>query len=392
MTNVFHLEANMKVSINRRTFIVADEQSLAPLRAELDERFQEIEFIPLEHGQELPDHVLKSAELLVLQVSDEDSMRRIERFRRVNPETPIIAALEAADLAMMRTLLRHEVRNVVALPFVAEELVSQLVEIGASHASHPVTPLAPLVCFTGSGGGAGATSLLLHLADALVDLSDEQTRCCVIDLDLQFGDVAQYGAAEPASSIGSLLDAGSRLDADMLRDVATPLYDGVHALAAPSEMLPIDDVDIDQLLRIVSLARREYDFVLIDLPSAWTNWSLSIAAGSDQLFLVTRQDLTHLRHAHRCLAMFDDIGMQRSKVKLIVNQVSRSLLGSISLKDVEQTLSRNAAGWLPRDNGDLAAALDEGKLLTTLAPRAQYVKKVNGLAEELLDWLEGDAA
>lgn len=380
----------MKVSINRRTFIVAGEQSLAPLRAELAGRFQEIEYVALAHGQDLPDDVVQSAELLVLEVSGDEDMRRIERFRRYNPETPIIAALEAADLGTMRTLLRHEVRNVVALPFVAEELVSQLVETGASHASNPVTPLAPLVCFTGSGGGAGATSLLLHLADAVVDLSRERTRCCVIDLDLQFGDVVQYSGAEPAGGIGSLLDAGSRLDADMLRDVATPLYDGVHALAAPSEMLPIDDIDIDQLLRIVSLARREFDFVLIDLPSAWTNWSLSIAAGCDQIFLVTRQDLSHLRHAHRCLAMFDDIGMQRQKVKLIVNQVSRSLLGSISVKDVEEALSRNVAGWLPRDNGDLAAALDEGKLLTDLAPRSQYVKKVNSLAEDLLDWLEED--
>lgn len=391
MTNVFQLETNMKASINRRTFIVADERWLVPLRGELD-GIQEIEFVPLGEGDDLPDNVLQSAELLVLEVSDAEGMRRVERFRRANPEAPIIAALETADLATMRALLRHEVRNVVALPFVAEELVSQLVETVASHAPKGSAPLAPLVSFTGAGGGAGATSLLLHLAHALVDLCDEQVRCCVVDLDMQFGDVAHYSGAEAAGSVGSLLEAGTRLDGHMLRDVVTPVHDGVHVLVAPAEMLPIDDIDIDQLLRIVSLARREFDFVLVDLPSAWTNWSLSVAAGSDEIFVVTKQDLSHLRHAHRCLAMFDDIGLERGKVKLVINQVARSLLGSISVKDVEEALSRNAAGWLPRDNGDLAAALDQGELLSSLSPRSQYVKKVNSLAEGLLDRLEVEEA
>lgn len=390
MTGVLHLDMNTNASMNRRTFIAASKGWLDPLRDDLATLGNEVVLVELEPGEDLPETVLRTAELLVLEVPDGSptGMRRVDRFRQANPDTPVIAALETADLGTMRALLRHEIHHVVALPFQFDELLSQLVETGASHT--PTTPLAPIISFTGAGGNTGSTSFLMHLGAALVAQTEDPVRCCVIDLDLQFGDVAQYGGVEAAGSVASLLDAGKRLDADMLRDLMTPVSDGLFALVAPAEMLPMDDIDIDQLLRIITLARREYDYVLVDLPTAWTNWSLSIAAASDEIFVVTRQNLACLRHAHRCFRMFEDIGLERGKAKLVINHVTRSLLGSISTKDVEQVLNRKATGWLPRDNGDLDAAIDQGRLLTVTSPRSSYVKRVAQIAADLADRLEGD--
>lgn len=392
MTEAFHLETHMHASLNRRIFIAASSHWLEPLRVQLAGLPSEIRLIEIEPGGDLPDDLLHSAELLVLEVpySSAGAMRQLARFRNSNPETPVIAALENGDLATMRALMQHDVRHVVGLPFETDELLSQLVEAGANSRREEKNHLAPLVSFTAGGGGSGATSILINLAAALVQEFASPKTCCIIDLDLQFGDVAQYSGAKEPGSVGTLLEAGKRLDRDMLRDTATAIGDGVRVLAAPAEMMPIDDVDIDQLLRIVSYARREFDFVFVDLPSAWTNWSLSIAASSDEIFVVTKQGLGNLRHAHRCMRLFDDIGFDRDKVKLVINCASRSLFGGISTKDVEAALNRNAAGWLPRDDDNMTQAVDQGRLLSEIAPRSSYAKGIRSLAEQLADRLSGD--
>ena len=52
-------------------------------------------------------------------------------------------------------------------------------------------------------------------------------------------------------------------------------------------MMPLESLSSDQLLQIVELAAREFGTVLVDLPTNWTNWSLSLLARSDLVLLVT---------------------------------------------------------------------------------------------------------
>jgi pilus assembly protein CpaE len=75
-----------------------------------------------------------------------------------------------------------------------------------------------------------------------------------------------------------LIEAGSRLDGDLLRGATTPHPSGLHVIAAPPTMMPLESLTSDQLLDIVEIAAREFGTVLVDLPTNWTNWSLSLLA------------------------------------------------------------------------------------------------------------------
>src|SRR3546814_8368765 len=84
-------------------------------------------------------------------------------------------------------------------------------------------------------------------------------RACVIDLDLQTGDVASYMGCGPRLTLTELMEAGGRLDDDLIRSVACDSNKQVDVIAAPAEIGPIEDVDFEQLMRIVTAARRLYD-------------------------------------------------------------------------------------------------------------------------------------
>lgn len=375
------------------TFVVASPERIRQLQADEPNLPREIELIPLHAGQRLQQDALQRAELLVIEVesNNTDSLARIEDIRRFRADLPIIAAVETAELGLMRALLRHGINDIVALPFKPQELLAQIYDTGAASAPSGGGRLAPTICMVGSGGGSGVSSLILHTAAGLVS-GLRQARVCVIDFDLQFGDLAAYMGLKSKRSVIDLLEAGRRLDQDMLRDVAIRAENGLYLIPAPDTVSPIEAVDIDQLLNVLTLARTEFDYVLLDLPPAFTNWSLSLAMACNEIVVVTEQTIPALRQARRRIAMFSDVGFAPGNLKIVVNRAQKGRFRKINLQDVADTLGRDVIGSVTLDKGDLADALDRGELLDMSKGRQAFVKEVQALADNILDRLEEDEA
>jgi pilus assembly protein CpaE len=88
----------------------------------------------------------------------------------------------------------------------------------------------------------------------------------------------------PQLSIADLIAAGARIDRELLRSVVSKSDNGLHVIPAPIDIMPLEAANSEQMLRIIELAREEYDHVILDLPSNWTNWTLSLVALSDVVF------------------------------------------------------------------------------------------------------------
>ena len=201
-----------------------------------------------------------------------------------------------------------------------------------------------------------------------------------------------YTGIESTRCVLDLLEAQDRLDQDMIRNVAVKARDGIFIIAAPSEILPIEQVDIDQVHRIIQLARAEFDILLIDLPSSWTNWSLSVADRSDRLLLVTEQSLTPLRQTRRHLEMFREVGISSDHVDIIVNRASLSRFARITLNDVAETLNQDVLAAIREDKTELVQAQDEGKLVTEVNRKGVFAKDVAQLANKFSVLLGGETA
>ena len=138
---------------------------------------------------------LEGAAAGVIQV-DTDSSASIKRFQKLAAavETPLIAAAYEPPLSLVRSLIHAGAHDVVPLPLSFEDIESALAPLvdqlhrrsEAAIAGH-----AKLVSFIKSVGGCGATSLLTQLAIRFAGNEAAKGReACLIDLDVQFGDVA----------------------------------------------------------------------------------------------------------------------------------------------------------------------------------------------------------
>ena len=310
------------------------------------------------------------------------SIKRFEKLAKVS-DVPLIAAAYEPPLSLVRALIRSGAHDVVPLPLDIVELETSLAPIRDEMAGKTTAGAAghaKLVSVIKSVGGVGATALLSQLAIRFAEQEAKFGReACVIDLDVQFGDVGFQLGLRPTLTVADLLDAGTRLDGEMLRSVATAHPSNLMVVSSPPEMLPLESLHSDQLINIVDLATREFGTVFVDLPANWTNWSLSILAQSDLVLLVTELTVTSLHRARRQLDLIRAQDLHNLDVRIVVNRFEKGLLRTIRPADVKKALGQDIAFTIVNDHSTMQAAIDRGVPIAEIKRRSSLTKDIDAL-------------
>jgi len=208
-------------------------------------------------------------------------------------------------------------------------------------------------------------------------------RVCLIDFDLQFGNAALYLDLRPKLSIFDVIAAGDRLDAELLRTIAEDHASGLQIIASPSDMHPLDTLTAPAVEKIVKLAASTYDVVLLDLPSAWTTWSLRAVELSDVTLLVTNLSVPGVHQARRQLEIIA-ANNSAGKLRVVLNRVAHPLFGKIDLAETESLLQRKIDHAIANDYPTVSAAIDNGKSFAAVKSRARVDKDVRGMVQSLV--------
>ena len=324
---------------------------------------------------------LVSASAAVIQVNRDEpsSVKRFQKLAAVT-KTPLIAAAFEPPLAFVRSLIRAGAHDVVPLPLDVADLEVSLAPIRADLARQDATAgaaSAKVVSIIKSVGGVGATALLTQVGIRFAQQEAARGReVCLIDFDVQFGDAAFQLGLQPSLSVGDLIDAGARIDGDLLRATTAVHSSGLRVLASPPDMMPLESLSSDQLLEIVELAGREFGTVLVDLPTNWTNWSLSLLARSDVILLVTEMTIPSLYRARRQIDLIKSQELEDLDVRVVVNRFEKGLLKTIRIADVRESLGREVSFTIANEHTLMCAAIDRG------VPIAE-IKRKSALAKDL---------
>jgi pilus assembly protein CpaE len=311
-----------------------------------------------------PDE-LETGAVNVIQV-DADTPASIKRFELLVRATtvPLIAAAHEPPLALVRMLMRAGARDVLPLPLDVAELEAALATLSdelVAQQAHATVRNDRVVTAIKSVGGIGATAVLGQLAIRFAANERRRGReACLIDLDLQFGNAAFQLGLRPHQSVADLLDAGARLDGELIRAAAVMHSSGLAVIAAPSEMLPLESVSSDHLIELVELCGREFGTVFLDLPASWTNWSLSLIARSELVLLLTELSVTGLQRTRRQLNLLASQDLDELEIRVIANRFEKSQLRTIKASDVRQALGRDLAYTIANEPAVMQAALEQG--------------------------------
>lgn len=309
-------------------------------------------------------------------VDNEQAIRLGPAIRQELPGVQLVAVAGRPDPEHIRSAMRAGYREFVVLPEDGEVLRKAVHE--AAYASTVEDSTGELVAVCGTKGGCGVTLLTVNLAAELAPVH----RVLVVDLDFSMGDVAAFLDLNPSSSIVNVIQNVQRLDERLLGGSVAVHHSKTHVLAQPHEPQE-EEFNGDVILRVLHAAAQSYKYVLVDLGGRMDEPALTTMTVADRILLVCTPDVPSIRNAWRRLKLLDKIGIERDRVRLVVNRWTWG--SAISRKDIEANLGMDIAVTVMNDSKTAIAAVNDGRLLREVnkrSPAAQDIGTMVALITE----------
>jgi len=282
------------------------------------------------------------------------------------PQTPV-----AADPAA-------GVHGVLTMPFSGFDLMTRISQVRKDFTASADQGGSRVVSVFAPKGGVGKTTIAFNLAVAMAHLDQ---RTVLVDGSLQFGDLRSL--LKVPSDAPSILDLPTdRIAESDLGDVLWRDPSGIDILLAPpriemAEMVTTRDVD-----KVLSLLRRIYGAVVIDLSSHLDEVNLAFLDTSDVILEVVTYDSTTIHNTIAMADTFRSIGYPASKVHYLVNRADS--LGGIDPLDLERALGRAPEHRVVSDGRLVVQTNNEGVPFVLHDPSAQISQDITRIAAELL--------
>lgn len=335
-------------------------------------------------GSELID--VHNPDVLVLDIdlSDTDEVAALDKvIQDYGDKASVIATSHEADLDGVRRLMRLGVSDFLPQPIGRSDLIAAL-EHAARKASKTESSGAKIFSFIKPVGGMGATMLAVQSACCLTNLRRKAADVCLLDLDIQFGNAGVYLDLDSRYSILDALHTPGDLDGTFLRGIMAHHESGVEVLCAPATLMPLDVVTPELIAQLLDVAAKEYEYIVIDLPQALTEWTQVVLSRSDMVFLVTQLSVAAVRQSRRLLDIVREEGIEDGRTSVVVNRFEKSWGRRVTEKEAEKALGRRIDFVIPNDYKTVNAALNEGVRLSEIKVGSKVEKRINELFQTVL--------
>jgi len=238
----------------------------------------------------------------------------------------------------------------------------------------------------GIAGGTGATTFAVNLAWELANIEKQNPpRVCLIDFDLQFGTTSTYLDLPRREAVLELLSDTASVDNDGFTQALLTFQDKLHVLTAPSEMLPLDMIGQEDVERLIRLARANFDYVVIDLPSSVVSWSETVLHASHVFFTMLELDMRSAQNTLRLLRALKAEELPYEKLRYVLNRAPgfTDVTGKSRVKRLAESLDIKIEVQMPDGGKVIRDACDQGLPLAQSAAKSPLRKEIQKLAQSI---------
>jgi len=320
------------------------------------------------------------------------SLAEIERVIQSHREVGAILVAEELTTHLLQQALRSGVKDVLSGPVDAMQLQEAIARIapsvagttGSGMAGDPLFEeegeLGQVVTVFSTKGGAGKSVIATNLGVVLAQRSDRPV--CLIDADLQFGDIAVMLKLSPQHTIVDAVSSLDRLDASLMQSLlVTHEPSGLLILPAPLEPAFADQIGASEMIQIIEVLRRFCSHVIIDTPAYFNDVVLGMIEMSDEVLLVAGMDIPNIKNVKIGLQTLRLLNTPMEKLRLLLNRANSKV--RLDVNEVERTLQVSADVLIPSDIV-VPQAVNRGVPVVQSAPRSGVAKAIEELADIFL--------
>jgi len=319
-------------------------------------------------------------------MSTKNGLSALQAIHDETPATSLILAFAKRPDATLREIIRTGAIDLLQLPAtdrslqesieraVAHSRIDRAMPAATTEAACAASPKGTVFTVSSATGGCGKTFYATNLAYYLHQHTGKRT--CIVDLDLQFGEVSTALRLRPRYTI---TDALAREDIDDV-DLSTHIEEyvvshdsGVMVLPAPKDPSEADRIHPTDVTRVIEAARARFDYVVVDTPAALTEIVLAAFDLSDQLYVMATLDLPSVRHMGVFLNTLDKLKIPSDNVKLILNKAERDV--GLDIDQVGRLFPQGFTSVLPYAK-EVSKSVNVGTPVLAFSPSSEVSRRM----------------
>ncbi len=272
----------------------------------------------------------------------------------------LIAVSAKSDPGLILEAMRAGCSEYLTKPVSVDQLAEALHRLRTRAGSRKPARMKPpgrILALLGVRGGAGTTTLAVHLGCFLVRQHGKKT--LILDEHSRLGHVSLYlGEDQHHYNFYELVRNIARLDETLLQGFVVHHSNCLDILPSPDVFDDSANVSLNDIQRAIRFLGENYEFVVIDCPHGVHNLSLVTIDCCDELFLVATPDVPALRDLSRYIDRLLQSNVPPGKIKVVINRYSSE--GGLSLEQIEKGIRQPIAITIPNASADLIRAMNTG--------------------------------
>lgn len=256
----------------------------------------------------------------------------IRQIARQDPFVGILLLSSTSDPELFRVAMEAGARSIAPLGFTIDDL-GRRIDSAASWAgivrSHiagdasRVLGSGHVVVLAGSKGGVGTSTIAVHTA---LEAAAAGRRTCLVDLDLQCGDLGTLLNVSHRRDITDLIGLVGDISAQTLEDVLFRHPSGLNVLLAPREGERGEEITEAVGRAVIGALKSRFDVVVLDIGSVLTPAGACAVEIADRAVLVATPDVLSMRGCRRTARLWERLRLRPEQdVTVLLNRISRSV-------------------------------------------------------------------
>ena len=328
------------------------------------------------------------ADIIIVEGADasEETLQYIEGVHsHASNCLAFIVLIPDATTASVRRLFRAGVTDVLSSPVAANEFNAALntayEAVTAQSMANASGGSGAILAMAKTAGGIGSSTIAANLAGAIATNTGKQVG--VVDLDIQFGSLGLYFDIAPKMDVVDAIKAGKRLDNMLLLSTMQRHSSGATLLAAPANITPFEAITPEFVERLFSHLRTMFDVTIVELPTAWFEWTGKVYRHSDAIIPVIQSSVRSGAGAAKLVDGLRDFGVTDPNYFVVANTFERSFSSNDRLQKICEILNAKLSGRIRADYKTALECADIGKLAIEHAPKSAMAQDISKIAKRL---------
>lgn len=294
----------------------------------------------------------------------------------------ILALSDNPSVDLIIQIMRSGAREFLPVPIIKNEFFDAINKIITQFEEPKKINKCKIISVFSNKGGIGKTSLAANLALELSKITKENV--ALIDMNFQMGDITTFLDLKPSFNISYMLENIDKINETFLLSTLERYKNSsLYILADPPYFKQADTIHPKQITKLFNTLKDTFSYIIVDAEASFDGKNIAALDNSDIILLVSVANLPALRNTQRCLELFDKLGYDKDKTKIIINRYMEN--DEIKEKDIENVLSKQIYWKIPNNYFAIMSAINKGVPVGALNNSTNIAQSYRDLAQHISD-------